>query len=383
MKKNSRGLSTVVATLLIILVTLVAVGIIWVVVKNVIQKNADQISFGKFTVDLKISHAHIINETDISVTVMRNPGKGELSGILFIAYGRDNSEITKYNISMKELEERNFQVILYVINTSIVEKVSIAPIFISDLGKEFIGDVQDEYIFSHNSETSGSTPLCGNGMREGSEGCDDNNTVSGDGCSSTCTIESGYTCNTAIPNVCTHLSGTGDNYIWTDELVMNGGFEFGNLNSWTTPSGAYFLAGDHPDGITYVSPQAGAYAVYYDGASSIDHSIQQDVDLIAYAGYINSGNAVINATGWGVSSEYPNHDLTRIQIIFLDQSKNIISTALDTGYVSNGVWWKAEVLKSIPEGTHYVRIWGNSYENCINCKSGSIDSFSLKVGYEE
>jgi cysteine-rich repeat protein len=34
---------------------------------------------------------------------------------------------------------------------------------------------------------------CGNGIKEGSEACDDNNTASGDGCSSTCTSETGDT----------------------------------------------------------------------------------------------------------------------------------------------------------------------------------------------
>lgn len=36
-KKDSKGLSTIVATLLIILLTLVAVGVIWIVVRNVME----------------------------------------------------------------------------------------------------------------------------------------------------------------------------------------------------------------------------------------------------------------------------------------------------------------------------------------------------------
>ena len=35
---------------------------------------------------------------------------------------------------------------------------------------------------------------CGNGMVEGTEACDDGNTAAGDGCSATCTVESGYVC---------------------------------------------------------------------------------------------------------------------------------------------------------------------------------------------
>jgi hypothetical protein len=45
--------------------------------------------------------------------------------------------------------------------------------------------------------------VCGNGIKEGTEKCDDGDKSSGDGCSSSCTVESGYSCNTASPNVCT------------------------------------------------------------------------------------------------------------------------------------------------------------------------------------
>jgi fibro-slime domain-containing protein len=38
------------------------------------------------------------------------------------------------------------------------------------------------------------TEVCGNGLLEPPEGCDDGNTKNGDGCSSTCTVETGYRC---------------------------------------------------------------------------------------------------------------------------------------------------------------------------------------------
>lgn len=42
---------------------------------------------------------------------------------------------------------------------------------------------------------------CGNGVINSGEQCDDNNTKSGDGCSSTCKVESGFTCQSS-PSVC-------------------------------------------------------------------------------------------------------------------------------------------------------------------------------------
>jgi cysteine-rich repeat protein len=54
---------------------------------------------------------------------------------------------------------------------------------------------QINWACSGGSSTSSDTcvPECGN-VRSGTENCDDGNTISGDGCSSNCTIESGYLC---------------------------------------------------------------------------------------------------------------------------------------------------------------------------------------------
>jgi cysteine-rich repeat protein len=45
--------------------------------------------------------------------------------------------------------------------------------------------------------------ICGDGLVRGGEQCDDNNLDDGDGCSSTCTVESGYTCDVSEPSICT------------------------------------------------------------------------------------------------------------------------------------------------------------------------------------
>jgi len=47
-------------------------------------------------------------------------------------------------------------------------------------------------------------PVCGDGRVEGTEGCDDGGTVDGNGCSATCTVESGWSC-TGSPSVCGDL----------------------------------------------------------------------------------------------------------------------------------------------------------------------------------
>jgi cysteine-rich repeat protein len=52
------------------------------------------------------------------------------------------------------------------------------------------------------------TPVCGDGVVVLPDACDDANTTSNDGCSSTCSIESGYTCS-GTPSVCVTTCGDG------------------------------------------------------------------------------------------------------------------------------------------------------------------------------
>jgi fibro-slime domain-containing protein len=57
-------------------------------------------------------------------------------------------------------------------------------------------------------------PKCGDGRLGYGEYCDDGNTTSGDGCSSTCTLEPGYTCDTPGA-ACTHIAFCGDGKLQT------------------------------------------------------------------------------------------------------------------------------------------------------------------------
>ncbi len=366
--KNVKGLSTIVATLLIILLTLVAVAIIWVVVKNIIKSGADEVSMGKFAIDLEISQVKISNSTGINIAVKRNPGEAQLSGIAFITYSNDNSESFRSNFVLQPLQEREFGIVLSSFNTFSARKIAIAPILISDSGKEFIGDIEDEYTFPKV------IPLvCGNRFVEGpSEECDDGDINNGDGCSENCIVEVGWTC-ISEPSICTLINVGGNEYIWTNELLTNPGFE-SFLSGWYSSANFY---------VTTDSPQSGTYACYSQDVSSVDSFIQQDVNLGTWQIYINSGDAVINATGYGKSMQYPNHDRTLIQVIFFNSANEILDDSQTSGYVENSAWWEGGIREyPVPVGTSYVRIKANSYDP-DGSSSGSIDSFSVSVGYDD
>lgn len=56
---------------------------------------------------------------------------------------------------------------------------------------------------------AGCTTACGNGQVEGQEACDDGGTAPGDGCSATCVVETGWTCDDASPSACAPICGDG------------------------------------------------------------------------------------------------------------------------------------------------------------------------------
>jgi cysteine-rich repeat protein len=121
------------------------------------------------------------------------------------------------------------------------------------------------------------TPFCGDGViSAGVEGCDDGDVSSGDGCSSTCQVESGWICSNEpsdcveIPPVCgdescngTEICGTTDiapecnsdcgtcgEYEKVPILLVHGWFGSGGGNTWTTLRQNLIDAG-YDDSLTY------------------------------------------------------------------------------------------------------------------------------------
>jgi cysteine-rich repeat protein len=71
------------------------------------------------------------------------------------------------------------------------------------------------------------------------EGCDDGNTVSGDGCSSECTIEKGWVCSFSRPDRCTRRCGNGRRELDNDEECDDGNSL--NLDGCSGPYALFWL----------------------------------------------------------------------------------------------------------------------------------------------
>ncbi|MBU1533897.1 DUF4215 domain-containing protein [Myxococcota bacterium] len=62
---------------------------------------------------------------------------------------------------------------------------------------------------NNTNNTNNVNAICGDGVLEGNEVCDDGNLNPDDGCSSVCTVEPGWECTTASPSVCVTTCGNG------------------------------------------------------------------------------------------------------------------------------------------------------------------------------
>ena len=159
-KKNCRGLSTIVVTLIVILVSIVAVGIVWVVVRNVIQGGTEQLSLGQFTLDAKIMEVSInYTSNSVSLNLRRNSGTGEFSKISFVFHDERNSEVITEEFYLNQLEEKRFNFYLTILNVSELISVSIVPMLDQD-GKEILGNVLDKYTIYTDSEETQSEGSC-------------------------------------------------------------------------------------------------------------------------------------------------------------------------------------------------------------------------------
>jgi parallel beta-helix repeat protein len=140
---SKRGLSTVIVTLIIILISLVAIGIFWVVINNLIKGSSENIGLGKITLSAEIKGVNVDNSSNnVTLSVKRNVGEGELTGIKFVFYNNSNTEVITENVELEQLAERRF-VLHLSMNVSTLITISIVPVFKTSNGQENLGSVAD------------------------------------------------------------------------------------------------------------------------------------------------------------------------------------------------------------------------------------------------
>jgi len=157
MVRNKKGISAVIANVLIVLLVIASIGIIWAVVRPTIQSAGEQVSSdcfsllinaescsifgGKFCVGGDNDEGACIDDTDcpsaplgacapfeeVRVGVSRDPGAGTLGGIRFIVTGVLNKIVSDSDANSgslpNELETSSF-VLTTVANSGVLEGIA-------------------------------------------------------------------------------------------------------------------------------------------------------------------------------------------------------------------------------------------------------------------
>jgi hypothetical protein len=154
--KNKFGLSTIVITLILILLSLVAIGVVWFVVSGILSDASGGIGLEQFTISLDITNAYEL-DGNIVVMLKRNVGSGQISGLTFLLYSDGETESHTTNTSIGELESKKFTIPVSQFNSLEVEKVSVAPRYLLS-GEEKLGDILDTYTITESQTGTSQTP---------------------------------------------------------------------------------------------------------------------------------------------------------------------------------------------------------------------------------
>jgi len=147
MMENKRGMSAVVTTLIIILLVIVALGIIWVVVKNVIQGGVEQVDLSTKCREVEIQATRLVNTTspddgtDYNLTLTRTGTGDEIGGIKVVLANiatNTYSDPLEFGNPLAPLETATESLNLTDSPVIGADKIQMTVWFLSDLGEEQI-----------------------------------------------------------------------------------------------------------------------------------------------------------------------------------------------------------------------------------------------------
>jgi len=150
MIQNKKGLSTIVIILIIVLLGLVAAGIIWAVVKGIINVGVGQIDISAKCINVDVKAISVVNvsETNYTVILKREVGGDEIAGvkIIFTNATIGNNYVHDVPGNMEPLDiktESN-------IGTGIAnaDKVEVVVYFKDESGNEQLCSRSNEYSFN-------------------------------------------------------------------------------------------------------------------------------------------------------------------------------------------------------------------------------------------
>ena len=146
--ENRKGLSAVVTTLIIILLVLVAVGIIWVVVRNVVETGAEQIDTNTKCIAVNVVAVSVneVNPGNYTVTLNRKAGGEDIGGLKVNVFNDTSSSGVMDFPTIPELE-RETKVIDTGGNLTGGDRIEFTVFFLDASGNEQLCTTTKEFTF--------------------------------------------------------------------------------------------------------------------------------------------------------------------------------------------------------------------------------------------
>ena len=148
MIKRKQGLSAIVTTLIIVLLALVAVGIIWVVISNLIDEGVTQVDLSSkcLKIDVKAVSVDCANPALCDVTLTRGAGGEAIAGVKIVFYeGTTGGSVTTETGNIEILGTSSITGVASGLTAP--DSVKVSPYFIDDSGNEEICPQQAEFNF--------------------------------------------------------------------------------------------------------------------------------------------------------------------------------------------------------------------------------------------
>lgn len=148
--ENKKGISAIIVTLLMIVLSLVAVGAVWVVINNVLSSGTSQIGSGTKCLDVDIKATTIKDTTPPAVppaitawgtnydlTLTRSAKGDAIGGVkIVISNGTSASEVLDFGVALAPLETKKQALVLTTNPVANATKVEITPYFIDASGNQ-------------------------------------------------------------------------------------------------------------------------------------------------------------------------------------------------------------------------------------------------------
>ncbi len=176
MKK--KGLSDVITSVLVILLSIAAVIIVWAFVRNLIVKSTEGVDAGEVNTILSIPPKYVkLIDGNVGFRVVRESGDADLKSLVIILEGGGKSvSIRKEDVDLNVLESVSLEINYAESGISTLSSIAVAPVFVDSKGNERTGRISDKYIIKAGQNTGGQgggeEPECEDGNIDAGEDCE-------------------------------------------------------------------------------------------------------------------------------------------------------------------------------------------------------------------